>query len=118
MSRLIGFLAVLLLLSITAHSAPSCPAVKQEVSPCVTFVKGGADAKPSEECCKGVKNLSVNAANKADKEAVCLCLKQALSTVGTYNPSQVSALPKKCGISLDLPAIDKDTDCTNIIPIS
>ncbi|XP_050137549.1 non-specific lipid-transfer protein A-like [Malus sylvestris] len=112
MSRLIGFFAVLLLLSITAHSAPSCPTVSLEVAPCVPFVKGGADAKPSEACCKGVKNLSVHANNKADKEAVCLCLKQALSTIGTYNPSQVSALPKKCGISLVLPPIDKNTNCS------
>ncbi|BBG97640.1 lipid transfer protein 3 [Prunus dulcis] len=116
MTRLIGFLAVLLFLSSSANSAPSCPTVTQQVAPCLSFVKGGSDTKPSEECCKecckGVKELSVNANSRPDREAVCKCLKQVLSSVGNYNPSQVSLLPKKCGLSLNLPPIDKNTDCS------
>lgn len=110
MARLIAFLAILFFVS-TAHSAPSCPAVTQQLAPCLTFVKGGI-AEPSQACCNGVKDLSNNVHSNEDRHGVCLCLQQALSKIGSYEPSNLPLVPKKCGLKINLLPIDKNTDCS------
>ncbi|KAJ7962566.1 Non-specific lipid-transfer protein [Quillaja saponaria] len=115
MSHLGGLLFIILFLSrSSAQTATSCTSVTPEISPCLSFVKGGgADANdPSSNCCNGVKDLSGKATTKSDRTAVCNCIKQALSSIGQYDPSRISQLPKACGISLNLPPIDRNTDCS------
>ncbi|XP_061995969.1 probable non-specific lipid-transfer protein 2 [Rosa rugosa] len=110
MARLIAFLAILFFVS-AAHSAPSCPVIAQEMAPCLTFVKGTTD-ELSQACCNGAKDLSNNVHSNQDKKDICLCLKDALSKIGDYEPSRVSLVPKKCGLKLNLPPIDQNTDCS------
>ncbi|KAF3439873.1 hypothetical protein FNV43_RR18151 [Rhamnella rubrinervis] len=97
-------------------SAPSCGTVTQEIAPCLSFLKGKhpneGGNKPSTECCSGVKELSLKAKTKQDRQAICLCTKTALSQVGDYDPSRIPLISKSCGLSFALPPIDKNTDCS------
>ncbi|XP_021893085.1 non-specific lipid-transfer protein-like [Carica papaya] len=94
----------------SAMSAPSCSQVDVEVAPCLPFLKNGNG--PSSTCCAGVKHINGDIKNKADRQAVCQCLKAALGKIGSYDPNRIPLLPNKCGIpDLILPPIDQNTDC-------
>lgn len=97
-------------------SAPSCSTVTQDIAPCLSFLKGkhhiDDENKPSKECCSGVKELSLKAKTKQDRQAICLCIKTALSQIGDYDPSRISLISESCGLSFALPPIDKNTDCS------
>lgn len=117
-------LAILFLLSnsrvVCETSAPTCAAVTQELAPCLSFLKGSGDEqqpkegdnKPSKECCQGVKDLSLEAKTKQDRQSICQCSKIALSQIGTYDPSRIPLISTDCGLSFTLPPIDRKTDCS------
>lgn len=95
----------------------SCIPVAQELSPCLGFIKGtsasgfGGD-NPSPSCCNGVKKLAGDAKTKNDRVALCECIKTSLSMIGAYDPSRIPLIPKNCGIPVEIPPIDKSTDCS------
>ncbi|KAL6124057.1 hypothetical protein ACLB2K_076573 [Fragaria x ananassa] len=82
MARLVAFLAILIFIS-AAHSAPTCPVVTKKLAPCLLFVKGSSK-DPSPACCSGAKELSNNVQTSKDKQAVCMCLKKTLPTIGEW----------------------------------
>ncbi|CAK9165781.1 unnamed protein product [Ilex paraguariensis] len=110
MSRLLWSLAILLLVARSVMSAPSCTAVVNEVQTCLGFLQGNG---PSPACCSGVKDLKNNAKTKADRVAICNCIKNALSNV-KYDPKRLTLLPQKCGVNYNLPPIDQKYDCSTI----
>ncbi|XP_059654204.1 non-specific lipid-transfer protein-like [Cornus florida] len=93
-------------------TAPSCPTVVNKLTPCLTYIKGGTN--PSKNCCKGAKDLNDLAKAKPDRVAICNCIKQILPAIGSYDPSRIASLPKKCNLSINLPPIDKNYDCSTI----
>ncbi|XP_059636113.1 non-specific lipid-transfer protein-like [Cornus florida] len=99
---------ILLLVSRSAMSAPSCAVVSTTLAPCLTYLQG---SDPSDACCAGIKSLSATAKTKDDRVAICNCGKVALSKL-KYDPSRIPPLPKKCGVNLSLPPIDSHTDCS------
>ncbi|XP_057981252.1 non-specific lipid-transfer protein-like [Malania oleifera] len=115
MGGMVGFVAMLMLLSRSVTmSAPSCSSVVVELTPCLAFLKGSmlGGGQPSGSCCSGVKEISGKTKSKQDTEAVCQCIKQALSHAGSYSPSRIPLLSKKCGVEITLPPINKNTDCS------
>ncbi|GLT71981.1 hypothetical protein SLA2020_439570 [Shorea laevis] len=92
-------------------NATSCTAVANDLGGCLTFIQGKED-KPSQKCCDGAKQLNDTAKTKADRQAICECIKKALSAVGKIDTSRIPLLAKDCKISVKLPAIGPDTDCT------
>ncbi|PON51344.1 Lipid transfer protein/Par allergen [Parasponia andersonii] len=90
---------------------PSCNKVVNELSPCLPYVRGRED-KPSKSCCDGAKQLNDEAKSKQDKQAACECIKKVLNTLPDVDTSRISSLPKECGISFNLPPIDRNFDCT------
>ncbi|KAI3444423.1 hypothetical protein Pfo_001088 [Paulownia fortunei] len=111
MSRLLYVLVLVfvLLISKSADSVPSCGEVVKDLSPCLSYLQG---KDPTPQCCSGVKGLKTIAKTKADRVATCNCGKQALSKFN-YDPKRLPLLPKKCGVDLNMPAIDKNFDCSN-----
>lgn len=129
MSRAIGLLAMLAILALLSGSvmtskpspatsapvdAPSCTTIIVELTPCAAFIKGD-DNVPSSGCCSGIKNIGNVAKTPADRKAICGCLKQALSRVGTYDKNLIPQLPQQCGVAINLPAIDASTDCSKLV---
>ncbi|KAK3026597.1 hypothetical protein RJ639_041617 [Escallonia herrerae] len=120
MTRLVwrmSTLAITLLLATVARPAmsitptgPPCAVVVEDLSPCLSFIQGKS-ATPA--CCEGVKGLAAMARGKADLVAICNCGKLALGTI-TYDPNRIPLLPKQCGVNINLPPIDKNTDCNKI----
>lgn len=108
MSRLLYVFTTLLLVSKTALSAPSCLVVVNDLTPCLDYLKG---KEPTKQCCAGLKDLKAMMKTKDDRVAVCKCTKDVLKSF-TYDPKIIPALPKKCGVDLVLPPIDKKYDCT------
>jgi hypothetical protein len=114
MIRLGVILAIVLFISssaaVTTETALSCSSVILEVSLCVDFIINGSP-QPSQQCCNGVKDLNDKIIDKADQQALCQCIQQVLFDI-TYDPSRITLLGNKCGLSDNLPPIDHNTDCT------
>ncbi|KAF5733519.1 hypothetical protein HS088_TW17G01063 [Tripterygium wilfordii] len=117
MSQSVWFLALFLFLfsrsalSETVNET-SCSTIIQDVFPCLDFVDGSSKY-PSTACCYGVKGISDSVNDKGDRKAICECLKNTLSSLGTaYDPNLVSQLPAMCGVPITIPPIKGDTDCT------
>ncbi|KAK4411498.1 Non-specific lipid-transfer protein [Sesamum angolense] len=110
MSRVFYVLVFLLLISKSAVSVPSCAEVLKDLAPCLKFLQG-EDVTP--QCCSGLKNLATVAKTKADRVASCNCGKKALSNFD-YDPKRFPLLPKKCGVDYNMPAIDKNFDCSKV----
>lgn len=87
----------------------SCSEVAKQIGPCANYLKEGT--KPSQVCCNGVKYLDGNVKSKQDRVAVCNCVKNALSDMGKYDPNRIAQLPKQCGLNINLPPVDGNTDC-------
>jgi hypothetical protein len=113
----ISALAVVLLAAVAFHqqlAAPAraaaiiCPAVLQDMTPCLPFLQGGASS-PSADCCVGVRSLYASADTTAERRATCECLKTAYLQVQA-KLSAAQALPGDCGLSLPY-IITPDIDC-------
>ena len=116
-TKAISALAVVLLAAAAFHqqlAAPAraayiaCPAVLQDMTPCLPFLQGG-DRSPSAGCCAGVRSLYASADTTAERRATCECLKTAYLQVQAQL-SAAQALPGDCGLSLPY-IITPDIDC-------
>ncbi|CAK7348725.1 unnamed protein product, partial [Dovyalis caffra] len=106
---------VLLLLSRPAMPSPddnkvSCSTIVSKLTPCIDYISDKSN-EPSKTCCAGVKEISGSIINRSDKKDACECLKNTLSKI-KYDPARMPSLPKKCGVSLNLPPITNSTDCS------
>ncbi|KAK7258513.1 hypothetical protein RIF29_24092 [Crotalaria pallida] len=88
----------------------TCTTVIQDIAPCSNYLLQSKD--PSQACCNGVKKVSGEAKSQKDRTDMCNCLKQGLASIGKYDPKRISQLPKACGLSITLPPIDQNTDCS------
>ncbi|KAB1219610.1 putative non-specific lipid-transfer protein 1 [Morella rubra] len=131
MTTRVGVLAIVLLLSGVAHAAlnadndadhvnaspdaagnatSTCTTVTRDLTPCMKYIQG-KDAKPPANCCKGAMTLSEQAKTKAERQAMCECIKKDLALIGKYDQSRIPLLVKDCKLSIKLPPISKNTDC-------
>ncbi|XP_027068634.1 non-specific lipid-transfer protein-like [Coffea arabica] len=78
-----------------AAAAPSCSVVDTMLEPCEPYV-------------------SDSAASKADLEAVCNCIKNALPSIENTSPTRISGLPKACGVNSNFAPVDPNYDCSKI----
>ncbi|KAF5734324.1 putative Nonspecific lipid-transfer protein A [Tripterygium wilfordii] len=118
MNRLVVFLAILALVFGLAEAkkgkgdhTPSCTTVINDLQPCFLYLMG-IEKSPDEICCKGVKKLAKYAKKKKARKAICECAKSKAATFGSIDLSRVSKLPKECGVSLKLPHISPNIDCS------
>lgn len=114
MARLLGILSVFVLLVLRPARAatPSCPTVTAKLASCLSYIDDQS-TQPASSCCAGLNGILAQAKSKQDKIAVCNCIKSALANLGNkVDTGRVSGLPKKCGMSVDLPPIDKNYDCS------
>ncbi|KAK4483527.1 hypothetical protein RD792_010724 [Penstemon davidsonii] len=117
MAHILQTLAILVLLSPTTTiggaAAPSCATIESELSSCVAYIVDRMMESPSPTCCSGVKSIAGQVSSKQDAVAVCNCIKAVLVQLGNQVvPGRVSDLPKKCGVPINLPPIDKNYDCS------
>ncbi|GFP91914.1 non-specific lipid-transfer protein [Phtheirospermum japonicum] len=110
MARLLGALFLVLLIARPAVSVPSCTEVFNDLAPCLSYLQGTSKS-PTQECCAGLKALKAIEKTKEDRVASCNCGKQALSMFN-YDPKKLTLLPKECGVDMNMPAIDKNFDCS------
>ncbi|KAL7121547.1 hypothetical protein ACP275_02G188600 [Erythranthe tilingii] len=111
MSRF-AFIVVVFLLFVwkPALSVPTCKEVVADIAPCIGYLQGN---EPTAQCCAGMKKLSGLVKTKKDRVASCSCGKQALSSFN-YDASRLPLLPQKCGVNFNMPAIDKNFDCSKL----
>ncbi|OIT22519.1 PREDICTED: non-specific lipid-transfer protein 1-like [Nicotiana attenuata] len=120
MARFLVFLALALVVTALSNDAlgapPSCQTVTTQLAPCLSYIQRSAKGgdNPSVPCCTGIDNIYQLAKTKEDRVAICNCLKTAFIHAGNVNPTLVAELPKKCGISFNMPPIDKNYDCNTI----
>ncbi|KAF8412123.1 hypothetical protein HHK36_000079 [Tetracentron sinense] len=111
MTRTVGFLAILLLVSGSAMGAPSCMVVMQNLTPCLAYLRGSGSG-PSKACCNGVTAVGKVSKGKGDRQAICMCLKNVAFSFGNIDTSRISSLPKKCRVQIQLPPISANIDCS------
>ncbi|KAG2296883.1 hypothetical protein Bca52824_043552 [Brassica carinata] len=88
----------------SVDAAISCRTVERSLAPCACYLlKGGA---VSPRCCAGVSKLNSMATTTPDRQQACKCVKSAAQGL---NPSLVSSLPGKCGVSI--PYFSMNTNC-------
>lgn len=88
-----------------------CTTVTTLVSSCSSFIEHGfPDPMPSSPCCEGVNSLNVIADTTENKQSVCSCLMDLISTYNT-NATAIATLPGFCGVALGF-VIDPNTDCS------
>ncbi|KAG7028550.1 Non-specific lipid-transfer protein 3 [Cucurbita argyrosperma subsp. argyrosperma] len=96
----------------------SCILVAQELSPCLSFIKGSNGGSlgenPPPSCCSGVTKLAADAKTKNDKVDLCECIKKSLSMIGAYDPNRIPSIPEGCGIPVQIPPIDNSTNCSEV----
>ncbi|CAN4108429.1 unnamed protein product [Withania somnifera] len=123
MARFLVFLSlVLIIISALSNSkqyvlsAPSCQAVTSQLSPCLPYIKKDSGINsPTVPCCTGVNKLYKLAKTKGDRVVICNCLKTVLVNLGnSVISSRVADLPKKCGVSFNMPPINKNYDCNKV----
>ncbi|KAL3829752.1 hypothetical protein ACJIZ3_018554 [Penstemon smallii] len=112
MARFLSVIVLLLIISKSALSVPSCGEVVSDLAPCLRFLRG-KETKPRARCCSGVKELKGLAKTKADRVAICNCGKKAGSNF-EIDSKKVTILPKKCGVDIKMPAIGKNFDCSKV----
>ncbi|KAI7737523.1 hypothetical protein M8C21_033526 [Ambrosia artemisiifolia] len=87
---------------------PTCDTVQNILAPCAGFLTG---QEPTKACCTGVNNLNNSRKTKADRVAVCNCIKELTKSI-SYDPKRMPLLSTKCGVKPDFPAVDKNFDCS------
>lgn len=92
-------------------TTPSCTTVIASVAVCLPYITSQGSTSPSRPCCDGIKRVATMANTHENAMSICNCLKSNLADF-QYNPSLVAALPKKCFVSISLPPISNDTDCS------
>ncbi|CAB4280133.1 unnamed protein product [Prunus armeniaca] len=96
--------------------APSCPDITYQLGPCISYLLQ-IEVAPPPACCDGVKYLSQYSSDKEDREAICWCIKGAASMMGLTDFPLISALPNTCGVSVKLPPISSEIDCSQELVI-
>lgn len=112
MKHVAGVLTILLLITISdsSDSLPSCDGIISELTPCISYLIGSQD-NPSDTCCNGVRNVAKFSNSKSDRKAICQCLKNYALSHSGIDFSLVSTLPGKCQVNVKLPPISITFDC-------
>ncbi|KAL5747675.1 hypothetical protein ACOSP7_024688 [Xanthoceras sorbifolium] len=98
--------------SVMAISAPPCSSILDQLTPCVPFLTR-QENKPESDCCNGVNYLKEYSADKKVRQSICECLESAAPMYQGLDFPLISSLPKKCGVSVNLPKIDSPNfDCS------
>ena len=115
--RLVCFVTVCLALGATipkAEAAVTCGQVVNKLTPCISYIMSGGSTVPAE-CCNGVRTLYSMAQTTPDRQAVCTCIKNAVTSSGfsysNNNLNLAAGLPKKCGVNIPY-QISPSTDCS------
>ncbi|OIW19043.1 hypothetical protein TanjilG_10604 [Lupinus angustifolius] len=120
MASKLFFLSIMCLalgaISPAAEAAVSCGQVVNNLTPCVSYVVYGGSIVP-EQCCNGIRNLNGMAQNTPDRQNVCNCIKNAVSSSGfsfsNFNLNLAAGLPQKCGVNIPY-QISPNTDCRRV----
>ncbi|XP_059459292.1 non-specific lipid-transfer protein A-like [Corylus avellana] len=97
----------------STSNATSCAEVTNDLGPCLGFIKGKVN-KPPAACCDGARQLKKAAKTKADRQAICECIKKAVSGIGKFDSNRIPQLVKDCNIDIKLPPISRNTDCSKV----
>jgi len=96
-----------------AQAAVTCGQVVNNLTPCISYVMYGGATVPAQ-CCNGIRNLYGLAQTKPDRQAVCNCIKNAVSGSGfsysNFNLNLAASLPKRCGVNIPY-QISPNTNC-------
>ncbi|KAL6569620.1 hypothetical protein OROMI_014134 [Orobanche minor] len=112
MTRVLCVIFSVLIITKPTLSVPSCAEVVMDLAPCLRFLQGRSNS-PTVQYCDGVKALKSIEKTKEDRVAACNCGKQALSLYD-YDPNKLPLLPEQCSVDFNLPAIDKNFDCSKV----
>ncbi|KAJ8616314.1 hypothetical protein MRB53_035686 [Persea americana] len=116
MSR--GLIVVLAMLcwwgwNMAMGEVPPCADLGNEGLPCIPYVSDFS-ISPSPPCCQGVKDIIKMGVTRADRQAICLCVKKAFSVIPNIDLGRAQILPHKCGSDTDIP-IGPNVDCSKVL---
>ncbi|KAI9177259.1 hypothetical protein LWI28_012948 [Acer negundo] len=94
------------ILMVESSEAITCSQVMSSISPCLSYVTG-SEGSPSTSCCDNVRNLKDSNPLRADKQAVCQCIKDQVSERFQNNPGPImkkaSQIPGLCHVNISVP---------------
>ncbi|CAJ1948408.1 unnamed protein product [Sphenostylis stenocarpa] len=97
-----------------AQAAVTCDQVVDNLTPCLSYVMYGGTTVPAQ-CCNGIRSLYGLAQTTQDRQTVCRCIKNGVSSSGftysNYNLNLAASLPKKCRVNIPY-QISPNTDCS------
>ncbi|KAJ7961093.1 Non-specific lipid-transfer protein [Quillaja saponaria] len=114
--KLLCLMVVCVLLTAPKANADiACNQIVSYLTPCISYVLNGG-AVPAN-CCSGISSLNSLAKTSSDRQSVCNCLKNAISSSGIrytdFNLGLAAGLPQKCGVNIPY-KIAPTTDCSRV----
>ncbi|KAG6433700.1 hypothetical protein SASPL_105315 [Salvia splendens] len=109
-ARMLVCLAVMVaLLSPESEAVVSCDRIRNNLGPCLGYLRGGVITSP---CCAGVRAVAASARTAADRRMACRCLVAAAQSMrGIIDLGNAARLPRKCGVNIPY-QISPNTDCS------
>lgn len=102
------FVVAILQFMVLPGQAMTCDQVDSLLSPCIRYLTH--DVEPGPACCNGVRSVKDLAQNTMDKRQVCSCLKEDANRYSNLKDDAARALPKKCGVQIDIP-VSRNINC-------
>ncbi|KAI3694944.1 hypothetical protein L1987_77928 [Smallanthus sonchifolius] len=103
------FYSLLVAAPLEVEGVVTCEQVISDLSTYATYLINGGTVPT--DCCSGVTSLNSAATTTDDRQAVCRCTEQTVTTLPGINLDNVRSLPGKCGLDIDF-NISLNTDCS------
>ena len=105
------FLMALVMGAPQAKAAITCGTVVSSLTPCLSYLQGGAKGAAPAGCCNGIRSLNGAAQTTPDRQMACQCLKSAAKSLPNLNIGLAASIPPKCGVNIPY-KLDPATDCS------
>ncbi|KAM3375310.1 non-specific lipid-transfer protein 1 [Capsicum galapagoense] len=89
----------------------TCDTVYDDLRPCIKYVFSGGSFPT--DCCNRIEFLLVSAITTADRQSVCLCVKDLLSYASDEQLSRAASIAGQCGASVPF-EISPNVDCSKV----
>lgn len=110
---LLSFLLISMVVTPLSTNATTitCNTITDKIKPCLTYVMSGGHV--SKECCNSCKSCLGNATTILDRQTLCSCVNEILSTITEKQVNRIASIPKKCDAKFPF-KISKDVDCSKV----
>nr|WEA82698.1 nonspecific lipid transfer protein 3 [Solanum melongena]WJJ08747.1 nsLTP3 [Solanum melongena] len=95
----------------TKATAITCDTVTDNIKPCLNYVLSGGNV--TKECCSSCKSCIGKTTTTLDRQTLCSCVNDLLSTATKKQVNRFARILEKCGTKFPF-KISKVVDCSKV----